>query len=646
MLAASCSKDAAESRANPATTTIVGSTDTDNQPPGSGKCDDTDAAACLLPWPSDAYTRNDSTTQTLRRVDIPSDATPANVAGGHIDPKEWNRNDGFSPSSIGLTVVPGIDLVASKLPPQTDIARSLAADSNLVVVDTSDSQRVAAWAELDPGVEDPQQALLRIVPAVALPEGHRFAIALRGLKRADGTAIGRSAGFAKLMAHPTSTQRGWLQAVESAIPAPQLDLAWAFTIGSGDDLSGRLRHMWTETSTELGNGAPAFSIESADVAGPARIIRGSFEMPNYLQGDGGPGSVMNNDGDPMGIPTRNGTMSDAFICVMPAGASGDAPVPVVLYGHGLLGSRAEVLDIGVTGAAAGVGFCAVDFLGMSTADVPSVLSQFSDLAQFRATADRLQEGQLGVLLLGRLLASSKGFATDAAFRDDVGRSVIDPARLSLLGASQGGILGGVASSLTNDWNRVILAVGGLGYNLLLGRSVDFDEFLVPFVKNYPSALDRALALELIEQLWQRGENTGYAQHLTKDPYDTRSGPSTVLQLEAFGDHQVANVATEKLARTLGIGRRAPTLAAGRSTDVQPFFGIDPIQSLPSSGSGLVVWDFDTPAPPASDTPNRAGDDPHGKLGDVPQALAMVLAFIQPDGKITDVCGGEPCHTPG
>ncbi len=369
-------------------------------------------------------------------------------------------------------------------------------------------------------------------------------------------------------------------------------------------------------------------------------------MPNYLQGDGGPGSVMNNDSDPMGIPGRNGSMSDAFTCVMPAAAKADSPVPVVLYGHGLLGSRSEVLNIGVTGSAAGVGFCAVDYLGMSTADVPSVLSQFSDLTRFRATADRLQQGHLGVLLLGRLLASPAGFGTDAAFRDDSGRSVIDPKRLSLLGASQGGILGGVASALTNDWSRVILAVGGMGYNLLLGRSVDFDKFLVPFVKNYPGALDRALALELIEQLWQRGENTGYAQHLTKDPYDTRSGPSTVLQLEAFGDHQVANVATEKLARTLGIGRRAPTLAAGRSSDADPFFGIDPIPSLPSSGSGLVVWDFDTPTPPASDTPNRAGDDPHGKLSDVPQALAMVLAFIEPDGKITDVCGGEPCHTAG
>ncbi|MEZ5180878.1 MAG: hypothetical protein R2702_03240 [Acidimicrobiales bacterium] len=118
----------------------------------------------------------------------------------------------------------------------------------------------------------------------------------------------------------------------------------------------------------------------------------------------------------------------------------------------------------------------------------------------------------------------------------------------------------------------------------------------------------------------------------------------VLLLEAFGDHQVANVSTEKLARTLQIGRRAPTLAEGRSADVEPFWGIDPIE-LPSDGSGLVMWDFGTPTPPTENLPNRGGDDPHGKLSDVPEALALVLSFVQ-DATNIDVCGGDPCSSPG
>ena len=183
----------------------------------------------------------------------------------------------------------------------------------------------------------------------------------------------------------------------------------------------------------------------------------------------------------------------------------------------------------------------------------------------------------------------------------------------------------------------------LHVNLLLRRSVDFDEFFPQVEANYPDELDQTIVLDLLEQLWQRGENAGYAQHLTHDPYPDVTAKH-VLLLEAFGDHQVANVSTEKLARTLGVGRRTPSLADGRSADDHPFWGIDPVE-LPTDGSGLVTWDFGTPTPPTENLPNRAGDDPHGKLADVPEALALVLSFVR-DGKIIDVCGGEPCASDG
>jgi len=614
------------------------------EPPGTGACADTDPASCLLPFPNDRLTRADPSTPTGRRLDLPAAGMPANKAGKRIDPTEWNRNDGFSPSSIGLTVVPDLDVAASKLPPQTDIAQSLAPGSPVVLVDVDTGRRIPAWAETDPLVTDPAQRLLRIVPAVGLAEGHRIAIGLRNLKRIDGSPVAPSPAFAKLVARPTAVDRQWLAALDHAgAPGASLTLAWSFTIASEEGLSGRLRHMWAETSSALGDGAPAFTVMSSQDSGAARIVRGTFEMPRYLQGDGGPGSVFNNDGDPNGIPRQNGTMADAYVCTVPKNAHA-ASAPFALYGHGLLGSRNEVVGIGGVTASAGIGSCAVDEIGMSSEDIPTVLDELADLSKFRTQADRLQQGALGFLELGRLLASAQGFATNRAFQDASGASIIDTNKLALLGSSQGGILGGVASSITKDWNRVILAVGGMGYNLLLRRSVDFDRFAGPFAANYPSRVDQAIALELMEQLWDRGENTGYAEHLTGSSYQGTNGAKTVLMLEAFGDHQVPNVATEKLARTLGIERRTPTLAAGRSADAMPFSGIDPLPSLPHRGSGLVVWDFGTPTPPASETPNRAGDDPHGKLAGVPQALALVAGFIN-DGTVIDICNSQPCHTP-
>ncbi len=638
--AAACSDAPDRDRSADGTTTVV----PDGTEPRPVACDDTDTAACLLPWPNDRFTRPDPDTPTQLRLDLPADGMPINARGVRIGVDEWNRSDGFSPSSIGLTVVPSVDLAASGVPDQRDIGASLDDDSALVIVDLTTRERLAGWAEVDPRVEEPSKRLVRIVPAAGLLEGHEIGMALRGLVDESGDPVPPSEAMARAIAAPPAALQRILDAIggSNSTTAGELTVAWSFTVASADGLSGRLRSMWTETSTELGDGAPPFKVDSALVRDGAKIVAGTFDMPNYLQGDGGPGSVFANDDDPNGIPTADGTMKNDFLCTLPVDPSG--PVPVVLYGHGLLGSRDEVLGLGTVGASADIGFCALDFLGMSTADVPTVLDEFTDLTRFRTQPDRMQQGHLGFLLLGRLLASATGFATDPAFQSN-GVSIIDRERLSLLGASQGGILGAVPSALASDWSRVILAVGGMGYNLLLRRSIDFDRFVAAFETNYPDRIDQALALELIQVLWDRGENSGYARHLTADPYPGTSGPKTVLLLQAFGDHQVANVSTEKLARTLVVGRRAPTLAPARSTDPEPFFGIDPLPTLPWPGSGLVVWDFDTPAPPIGAVPPRSGEDPHGKLSAVPEALAMVAAFIQPDGQIIDMCGGAPCRTP-
>ena len=613
---------------------------------GTGACDDIDPAACLLPWPNDRFTRADPATATQRRLDLPADGMPKNASGVGIDPGEWNRSDGFAPVSTLITVVPDLDPEASGLAPVTDIGSSLDEESTLVLLDSTAGRRLAAWAELDANAEDPAKQALMIVPAAALPEGHVITVGLRNLVRTDGTDVEPSEAFAAQLADPDPTTAQVIGDLEkdTNVASEDLDIAWSFTVGSGDSISGRMRSMWDETLAEVGDGAPAFEITSDEETGAARIVQGSFEMPKYLQGDGGPGTVLNNDDDVDGIPTADGTMTADFLCTVPVSATAEQPAGTVIYGHGLLGSRQEVLSIGMVGATANLSFCGLDYIGMSAADVPAIVESFEDLTAFRTVPDRLQQGHLGFLLLGRLLRSDEGFAADPAFQDVDGAPTIDTSQVSLLGASQGGILGGVASSLTNDWTQVILAVPGIGYNLLLRRSIDFDAFFPEVEANYADELDQALLLDLLEQLWQRGENAGYAQHLTTDPF-TGVEAKNVMLLEAFGDHQVTNVSTQKLARTLGIGRRAPTLADGRSTDAEPYWGIDPLPSLPFAGSGLLTWDFGTPAPPVENLPNRAGEDPHGKLSDVPEALALVLSFAS-EGQIIDVCGGAPCTAPG
>jgi hypothetical protein len=157
---------------------------------------------------------------------------------------------------------------------------------------------------------------------------------------------------------------------------------------------------------------------------------------------------------------------------------------------------------------------------------------------------------------------------------------------------------------------------------------------------------------MIQILWDRGEANGYAWHMTRDPYP-ETPRHTVLLHEAFGDHQVANVATEVEARVIGARLRTPALDPGRSRDRRPFYGIPRIGRFPFSGNALVVFDIGpqrgplgTPAPPLANTPPVSGVDPHPLIALEPAAAAQFDAFLRVGGAFVNTCGGTPCYAAG
>ena len=99
-----------------------------------GACDALDPAKCLYPFPNDYFTVRDRSAATGRRVQLAPDSMPRNVGGVPVDPTEWNRNDGFSPGSPVVTVVPGLDLDRTGAAPETDIGRSLHANAPIVLL--------------------------------------------------------------------------------------------------------------------------------------------------------------------------------------------------------------------------------------------------------------------------------------------------------------------------------------------------------------------------------------------------------------------------------------------------------------------------------------------------------------------------------
>ncbi|HUF84267.1 MAG TPA: hypothetical protein VMQ81_06705, partial [Acidimicrobiia bacterium] len=582
---------------------------------------------------------------------------PANVDGVRIDPAEWNRSDGFSPGPMIMTHVSGLDPVASGVPPSTDIGASLEPDSAVVIVDTDTGERVPLWAELDANATADEERLLIVRPAINLLESHHHVVALRGdIVDAAGEPIPPSDAFVAyrdeldtgddaLEDRRDAMEKIFTGLDDAGVERDDLWLAWDFTVASEESLSGRLLHMRDDAFDALDGKAPEFTVDSVEEGGgAARIVRGTYEVPNYLEGDGGPGSTLNNgDGDDDPLPKRKGTITANFVCTVPKAATADDLARWGLFGHGLLGTAEATLDVGELAANVNAGFCGTDWIGMSESDLPFLGEAIQEMTLWRAVPDRLQQSHLNFLVLAKLLKSKRGLGSDAAFQDAGGANVIDPDQLFFVGGSQGGVLGGATSAVAQDWDRSFLAVPGINYSLLLDRSSQYEAFEPIFAGAYPDLIERELALGLIQMLWDRGENAAYAQHITRDPY--RDTPKKkILLFEAFGDHQVANVSTEVLARTIGAGVRAPTLAPGRSNDVEPFFGIEAVTEFPFDGSALVVWDYGTPAPPGDNRPPTEGADPHGNITSTIPAVLMASDFLKTGGAVTDPCSGQPCRT--
>ncbi len=629
-------------------------------PIGNG---DEGAGSCMLPWPNDHFTVADSSTGTGRRLALKASFLPANSSGVHIDPVQPNRSDGFSPGSTVMLQVPGVDLAVTGAAPVDDIGSSLDPDAPIVLLDTTTGERVPWWAELDQHspYADPAQQLLSVHPAVNLLDGHHYAVAFRNLKRANGSTIAAPSVFAAIRDHGTSTAPGFAQRASELEPTltalaahgvarASLYLAWDFTVASTENLTGRMLHLRDDAFARLGSSAPQFTVTTVTpgTGDIARVVEGTFEVPNYLTGTGAPGSVFNEDAS--GLPSVNGTFTAPFRCVVPNVAL-TTPARPSLYGHGLFGSLNEVTAGNVKAMAAehDFVFCGTLWAGMSTDDIATAAGVLTELSGFNKLADRLQQGVLNMLFLGRLMKSPQGFLTDPAFQNDAHAPVWTTSELYYDGNSQGGIMGGMATAVAQDWTKAVLGVSGMDYSLLLPRSVDFDTYEAVMRNAYPDELQRMLGLGLIQLEWDRAEPDGYANHLTADPLPNTPAHRVLMQI-AFGDHQVSNIAADVEARTIGASTNCPSLSSGRSPGTLTLWNVPCIGAYPFAGSAIVYWDSGSAvpplanvAPPESDT--VAGHDPHEDPRNSPVARQQKSAFLTPAGVVTDACGGVACTAP-
>lgn len=298
--------------------------------------------------------------------------------------------------------------------------------------------------------------------------------------------------------------------------------------------------------------------------------------------------------------------------------------------------------------------CSVRQLGFSDADADLFGAVLRNASRFPEYADRVQQGLVGALLMGRAMVHPKGLGVHPAFQFSSGTSLLDTQKLFFNTSGQGGNFGTVLTALSPDFDRAVLGSTGMRYSLMMDRSTELAPHAAVLDKAYPDRVKRNIVLAMIQGLWDRAEANGYAARVTGDPPPNTPIHDILLQT-SVGDHRIPQISSEVLARTAEMTVRAPAFDVGRTADKIAFFGITETSQLELE-SALVMWDggpvrdgglLGTGLPPAGGLPPQTGKDPHGLVQQTKAARQQVSTFLQPLGKLLEVCPArKACRVDG
>ena len=639
-------------------------------------CDPLTPTYCGFPYPNDYWTVADSSTVTGLRLALPDEIMPQNEFGVRSDPGPFNEMDGFSPGIAAMTHFPGATVEG--LPTPDTIADSLLDDCPTVILNAETGERLAHWVDLDEyvveakfridaGADRPdfnidrpleelrQERALMLRPAIRPEDATRYIVAIRNVRDGEGALVEASPGFAALRDDTASgddvieSRRAHFEEIfatleEAGISRDDLQIAWDFTTASRENNTRAMVHIRDDAFATAPDGVP-YTIELKNESltdGIECRLEIKFDMPLYLT-QGEAGGLLNLGED--GLPEQNGVFQYAAALIVPSSAK-ETPAPLVEFGHGQLGAKEQVLGFQEIAAAENLAAFALDWKGFAFDDVPIIFAAISggDLSDFRAIPERMHQGFLNFLMAMRTLSREADGGPTTPLNQfltvNCGGAMLDGSKRYYFGGSQGGILGASIMALTQDIERGLLAVPGQSYNLLLNRSVNFDEFAPLFYANYDwNALDSQMNLALIQGLWDRAEPTGYSKYIRTNRLPNTPAHEVLIQVSK-GDHQVTNLGAHIMARTIG---GVVNLASDDDVNnvIRPVWGID-VVSGPHEGSSMIEIDFGNPEAPLINIPqwDDTLPDPHGRATELSGIGATLVNFYE-TGIAVNPCMG-PC----
>jgi hypothetical protein len=619
------------------------------------ECNPLGGASCLMPWPSMAFAKTDTTSATGYRVDLPIEAMPKNGDGVSVDPKMFDRWDGFSPTGPMLAMFPtgvecdrhpaaGVapeDAICDNLPSFKDPDASLAADSPIALVDLDSGERTPFFAEVDANITMPAQQALIIRPLARLHPNTHYAVAITNrVKAADGSALPISAGFAALrdggdFSHPRMAAVKERAAVMFAglgtagYNKADLVLAWDFQTATDEFLRADLTTMRDAAIPAMGaNGADLTftTTEQPQITGIYKSYVGTYKSPNFLTDGENDDSIIARDAG--GLPMMSGLRDAQFAALIPQCATTHAlPLTTIIFGHGLFGSAKEYLSDSFTQSLAEDNcfvIIAGDFIGLTSRQLALAPLAVNDLNRGNQVTEKLAQSIVDFMALETLTRGQLGAHPEFQVN---GVSVIDPARTYYVGGSLGGIMGNVFMAYDPNITRGVLAVPGGAWSMLFERSNAWHLLQGAAMGSYTDFTQYQMLLAFFGMGFEPYDPITTAAHVIHDPLGNVPAKN-ILMWYTMGDCLVTNITTELVARTMGIDLIGPA--------VKTVWGMAPTPG--PLANGINVFNaHPTPLPPETNIPPATDNGTHSGINKKAAALASVKAFLLDSQMAVQTC---------
>ena len=528
------------------TDAFVPERDDGDRTPRPSACAELDPAArCLLPWPSNAYTVADDSTETGLRL--------------QVDDSEINRSD--DPSSLSLA--DGFSRVGSVLAdfPEPLDESSLEGAVHLVLAqhDHPDRGREEPLRFETHSLEDGQTLLLAHPRRPLEPAADYAVVITDALRTASGSMLEAPRPIRLIVGLDAAQTQQEVELVAHHAPMrrllgtigidPERVLrAWDFTTRSAEDPRRALRMIREASVAAVDDGSAQVvidSVETSDDPNVACIVYGRLTgLPEFLNGD--EGFVAGEDRQ----PTLLGTRDAPFRVLVPAG-TGD--YRFVMYGHGTGGNeRDDAFDAEL--AELGVAKVNVRFYGWTDDEVLLTFANLqkvfrgsfgagASIAEALAHAmaiQRAMEGPLGAALRAPMLGTVPTPTPNPA----AGRGPDLSARRLWVGGSLGGTTGVIYAAAEPSVHHAIVNVPGAAWAQWVWRSYTYDLIHGLIAIRYEDDIDILTALTIAQTNLDVGDGASWVDELRADP------PVFLIQ-ESMGDPVLPNPGTDMVSVIAG-----------------------------------------------------------------------------------------------